>query len=146
MDLDRLIAFFHDLTPESVGRFPEFYSADAYFKDPFNEVRGVEAIQRIFAHMFRQVDAPRFVVIEHLADANNAMLVWEFRFRPRGWGRGTGRGEAQVVRGVSHLKFDAAGRVNYHRDYWDAAEELYMKLPVIGCLMRWLRKRLTAGR
>jgi len=29
----------------------------------------------------------------------------------------------------------------FHRDYWDAAEELYEKLPVIGALMRWLKKR-----
>ena len=139
-DLDRLIAFYHDLTPESIARFPEFYSADAYFKDPFNEVRGIEAIQRIFRHMFQQVETPRFVVTERVADANGVMLVWEFCYRVRLWGRG----ETQVMRGVSHLKFAADGKVNYHRDYWDAAEELYMKLPAIGSLMRGLRKMLAA--
>ena len=36
------------------------------------------------------------------------------------------------------------GRITLHRDYWDAAEELYEKLPVIGTLMRWLRRRLAA--
>ena len=55
-----------------------------------------------------------------------------------------GGGEMQVIRGVSHLKFDAAGKVNYHRDYWDAVEELYMKLPVLGMLMRGLRWALAA--
>lgn len=139
-DLDRLIAFYHDLTPESIARFPEFYGADAYFKDPFNEVRGVEAIQRIFRHMFQQVETPRFVVTERVADANGVMLVWEFCYRVRLWGRG----ETQVMRGVSHLRFAADGKVNYHRDYWDAAEELYMKLPAIGSLMRGLRKMLAA--
>ena len=139
-DLDRLIAFYHDLTPESIARFPEFYSADAYFKDPFNEVRGVEAIQRIFRHMFQQVETPRFVVTERVADANGVMLVWEFCYLVRLWGRG----ETQVMRGVSHLRFAADGKVNYHRDYWDAAEELYMKLPAIGSLMRGLRKMLAA--
>ncbi len=49
MNLDDLIRFYHDLTPESVARFPEFYTDDAYFKDPFNEVRGLAAIQRIFS-------------------------------------------------------------------------------------------------
>jgi hypothetical protein len=55
-----------------------------------------------------------------------------------------GRSELQVMRGVSHLRFDAEGRVDYHRDYWDAAEELYMKLPAIGLLMRGLRKVIAA--
>ena len=55
MNLDPLIRFYDEFTPESVARFGEFYSADAYFKDPFNEVRGIDAIQRIFGHMFNQV-------------------------------------------------------------------------------------------
>lgn len=140
MDLDRLIDFFHTLSPESVTRFPELYSADAYFKDPFNEVRGVEAVQRIFTHMFGQVQSPRFVVTERVVDAGGAFLVWEFSFRAGRWGGD----RSQVLRGVSHLKFDADGKVHWHRDYWDAAEELYMKLPVIGALMRGLRRLLAA--
>ena len=31
-----------------------------------------------------------------------------------------------------------------HRDYWDAAEELYEKLPLLGALMRWLKRRVNA--
>jgi hypothetical protein len=30
--------------------------------------------------------------------------------------------------------------VIFHRDYWDAAEELYEKLPVIGFVMKQLKK------
>ena len=140
MTLDALIDFFHGLSPQSVARFPEFYSADAYFKDPFNEVRGVVAVQRIFTHMFEQVGEPRFIVSERVVDDSGAMLIWTFNFR----GARRGGGGTQVIRGVSHLKFDAAGKVNYHRDYWDAAEELYMKLPVLGMLMRGLRRALAA--
>ena len=33
------------------------------------------------------------------------------------------------------------GRIVMHRDYWDVAEELYEKLPLIGALMRWLKRR-----
>lgn len=140
MKIDELIRFYHGLSPESIARFPDFYSANAYFKDPFNEVRGITPIQRIFSHMFKQVAAPRFVVIEKVVDANGAMLVWEFCFRVKLWGKG----ETQIMRGVSHLKFDPDGKVNYHRDYWDTGEELYMKLPAIGTLMRGLRRVLAA--
>lgn len=140
MNTDALIQFYHDLSLDSLPRFPEFYSTNAYFKDPFNEVRGVAAIQRIFTHMFSQVAEPRFVVTEKVVDAGGVMLIWEFYYRVRLWGKG----EAQVMRGVSHLKFDPDGKVNYHRDYWDTAEELYMKLPALGSLMRGLRRMLAA--
>jgi hypothetical protein len=35
-------------------------------------------------------------------------------------------------------------RISLHRDYWDAAEELYEKLPWVGALMRWLKKRANS--
>ncbi len=134
--LERVRAYFESISPESAQRIGEFYAADAYFKDPFNEVRGVAAIRRIFEHMFVQVEAPRFVVREIVAQGSDAFLTWDFLFCiPRLGGR------EQVIRGASHLKFDGEGRISYHRDYWDAAEELYEKLPVLGGLMRLLKKR-----
>ena len=139
MNLDPLIRFFESITPESVSRFPEFYAENAWFKDPFNEVLGVDAIQRIFAHMFRQVDEPRFVVSERVADTQGVVLIWTFHYLSRG----ASNAEEYVIRGVSHLKFDADGRVVFHRDYWDTGEELYMKIPLLGGLMRFLRRRLS---
>lgn len=138
--LDDLVDFYQTLTPESVTRFADFYSEDACFKDPFNEVRGLPAIERIFTHMFKQVEAPRFAVIERLVADNGVMLVWELHYRVRWWGGG----QPQVMRGVSHLRFDGSGRVNYHRDYWDTGEELYAKLPGVGCLVRGMRRALSA--
>ena len=139
--VNALIAFYEDLSPASVARFPEFYADDAFFKDPFNEVRGVVSIQHIFTHMFRQLSEPRFVVCERVLAENGVLLVSERQFRRL---LARGESEAQLIRGASHLKFDAAGKVAWHRDYWDAAEELYEKLSGIGWLMRFLKKRLAA--
>jgi len=137
--LEHARAYFESLTPEAVTRIDEIYAADAYFKDPFNEVRGVAAIRHIFEHMFVQVGSPRFVVREAVAQGSDAFMTWDFLFRvPR-----LGEGE-QVVRGATHLKFGADGRIHYHRDYWDVAEELYEKLPLVGGLMRLLKKRAAS--
>lgn len=140
MALDALIEFFETLTPDSVARLPEFYAPTAHFKDPFNDVRGCVAIQRIFSHMFHQVDEPRFVVRERVQGAAGALLVWELSFALRTGGRA----RPLVIRGASHLKFGADGKVCLHRDYWDTGEELYQKLPVLGLLMRALRRKLAA--
>jgi hypothetical protein len=40
--------------------------------------------------------------------------------------------------------FSSDGLVTLHRDYWDAAEELYEKLPVVGSVMRWLKQRVNS--
>lgn len=132
-----LVVFYETLQPASLVRIGELYAPDARFKDPFNEVVGTAAISRIFEHMFATVAAPRFVVTTRIVQGREAMLGWDFHLRLSG--RDT------VIRGVTHLQFDEAGRVVLHRDYWDAAEELYARLPIIGGLMRWLRRKLSSG-
>ncbi len=132
----RLVALYETLAPADLPALRGVYAEDARFKDPFNQVQGVAAIARIFGHMFRTLDSPRFRVIDIVADGDALFLTWDFDFRTRGAGA-----RAMRIHGASHLRFDARGRVALHRDYWDAAEELYEKLPVVGALMRWLKKR-----
>ncbi len=125
------------MSPATVGQLSALYAADARFKDPFNDVRGLPAITTIFEHMFEALEQPRFVVTQRVEQGTQCFLTWEFhfcfkRFRP---------GQAQCILGSSHLVLDATGRITLHRDYWDAAEELYEKLPLLGGLMRWLKRR-----
>lgn len=135
----RIVAAFEALTPADVSRLGEFYATDALFKDPFNEVRGVPAIQQVFAHMYVALDAPRFVIHDVLVQGDQCVLTWDFVFRFRRFSR-----ELQTVRGATHLKLTEGGLITLHRDYWDAAEELYEKLPAVGAMMRWLKRRANA--
>ena len=135
----RVVAMFESITPADLQRLPDFYAADARFKDPFNDVQGVAAIQRVFAHMFVALDEPRFLVRDIVAEGDQCFLTWDFRFRMKRLTR-----EPHLIHGGSHLRFDTQGRIALHRDYWDAAEELYEKLPALGVLMRWLRRRAAA--
>ncbi len=136
----RLIALYEQLSPAHLATLDAYYAPDAQFKDPFNDVRGVPAIAQIFAHMFATLDQPRFTVTQHIVQGGQAFLGWEFRFRMRRW-----RPQVeQCIHGATLVRFDATGRVTLHRDYWDAAQELYEKLPVLGSLMRWLRKSASA--
>jgi len=133
-----LLAFYETLTPDRVQDFALYYAEDAYFKDPFNEVNSIEDIREIFVRMYRQVTDPRFVVRERIGDESGLFLVWDLSFRMRAW-------KPQVQReihGVSHLRFNADGKVSYHRDYWDTGEELYAKLPLIGGAVRLLRRAI----
>ena len=83
--LARLVRLYEHLTPDRLAQLEHYYAPDARFKDPFNEVRGVPAIARIFAHMFATLDQPRFAVTQHIVQGDQAFLSWEFRFRMRRW-------------------------------------------------------------
>jgi hypothetical protein len=133
----RAVAFFEHLEPAHLAALDLIYAPNARFKDPFNEVQGLRAIGGVFEHMFATLDTPHFVVTGRVLQGSTCFLTWDFCFRMRNFRRG----QDQVIRGASQLVFDEAGRITLHRDYWDAAEELYEKLPLLGTLMRWLKRR-----
>lgn len=130
-------AYFQSLTRESVAQIGRYYTEDARFKDPFNDVSGHLDIARIYQHMFDRLDAPRFTITGRWERHRGAMVAWDFRFGRKA----LAGGRTQLIRGVSQLEFAADGRICLHRDYWDAAEGLYEKLPVIGALMRFLKRQ-----
>lgn len=130
--------FYENLTADDVGRIATLYAPDACFKDPFNDVQGTAAIEAIFEHMFDSLASPRFVVTGQVCQGAQCFLTWEMRFRFKSDALSVERS----VHGASHLQFDAQARVTWHRDYWDAAEELYEQLPLVGSLMRWLKRRM----
>ena len=140
--LARVVHFFEHLQPGDLAQLGDIYCADAQFKDPFNAVVGLPAIRAIFEHMFRQLSAPRFVITQSVQQGDQCFVTWDFVFAFRHVAPPT----QQTIRGASHMVLrQEAGiwRVALHRDYWDAAEELYEKLPLVGSLMRWLKRRAS---
>lgn len=135
----RVIGFFERLSRADLQRLESIYVPDARFSDPFNDVQGTPAIAAIFGHMFDRLEAPRFVVLEALAEGDRCFLTWDFHFRHARLGDGD-----HTIHGGSLLRFATDGRIALHRDYWDAAEQVYARLPVVGALMRWLRRRAAA--
>jgi steroid Delta-isomerase len=136
--LDDIVARFEHLSAADVATMDRLYTPDAFFRDPFNEVRGVPAIAEIFGRMFEAMHEPRFIVVNRIAQGDQAMLEWDFVFRIRAWKPR----ETWTIHGTSHLRFAPDGRIAYHRDYWDTGDELYAKLPLIGGVIRFLRARM----
>jgi len=141
--MQRIVQLFNQLQPGDVSRLSEFYTADAKFKDPFNEVQGVPAIERIFKHMYVALGAPRFVVTQLVHQGEHAFVTWDFLFAMRKYQPHV----TQTIRGATHFVLrqeQGVWRVAVHRDYWDTAEELYEKLPAVGSLMRWLKRQANS--
>jgi ketosteroid isomerase-like protein len=134
--LDALVAWYEGLAPESLAQLPDFYAEDTFFKDPFHEFRSREKLHHVYAEMFRVLQSPRFAITSVLREGDQAFLVWDMSFAVRG--------RPMCIHGSTHLVFAADGRVAAHRDYWDAAAEVYEKLPVLGWLLRTIRKRVQA--
>lgn len=132
---DRYRDFLETLTQATLDGLRDQVTADVHFKDPFNDVRGADAMRRIFQHMFEAVADVRFQVRHMVTDDDLCLMEWHFegKLGSRPW----------LFDGMSLIRFAANGRVAEHIDHWDAAGNFYERLPVIGWLLAALRRRLA---
>ena len=135
---DELAEWFETLTPASLQGIASVYAPNATFRDPFNDLRGVTSVRQVYQHMFETLVEPRFVITSKLIESANAFMTWRFLF--------TLRGKAYVIEGGTHFVLDEQGLIATHRDYWDAAQELYEKIPVLGAVLRGLRRKISIAK
>lgn len=137
--LERYQTLFENLTPDSLKHeFANVFDPQVYFKDPFNEVRGLADLQQIFSHMFGSLHEPEFR-IHHMAGADKTgYLEWRFYFKLKP------NGETQQINGMSKILINDQDKVIVHMDYWDTGEYVYQKVPILGALVKLVAKRLKA--
>lgn len=131
--LDRYIAALQHLSPDSVGELRQLLADDVEFCDPFNRVQGADNYLAVLGDMFSRLDNVGFSVHESSRQGQVAYLHWTFTASSRLTGQ-------LSFPGVSRLQLQEDGRISLHEDFWDSAA-LYGKLPLVGGLIRWLRKR-----
>ena len=133
--IDGYCTFLETLTPTGLEALATYVADDVRFCDPFNDVRGRDAMARIFHHMFETLGPVTFTIDNRASDGATYLLSWRFA--------ATLRGRPWTFDGTSVVTLGPDGRVVEHIDHWDAARHFYARLPVIGWLLAWLRGRLA---
>lgn len=134
--IEAYIDLLEGLTAGNVQLVRDYCRVDVRFRDPFNEAHDVDAFVAILAKMFAKLDDIEFRVTDRAYSSDGVFLRWVFAFRA---GAGSAR---HTIEGVSVVKFDGQGLVIEHVDYWDAASQVYEGIPVLGPVLRAIRRRL----
>ena len=133
------IKFFESLTPQTPKSvYEEIFESQATFEDPFQKVKGVEAIYAVFEHMYQTLVEPKFKVLESIGEGNIIYLRWDFSYK-----RDKNSQETSFM-GVSRVLFSENGKVISHIDYWDAASNIYESIPVLGPILRLIKGKINA--
>lgn len=128
---------FGRLAPDRIGELRALCTPDVRFVDPFQEITGIDRYTALYEHMFRTVEQPRFEVLDRSLGAELGSIRWHFSGRIRG--------RDVAIDGMSELRFDAAtAQVREHIDHWDAAGQVYARLPLLGGVFRALRRLFAA--
>jgi hypothetical protein len=136
----RFTAFFSSFAPGRVAQLLEgTYAQDVYFNDTLKVVHGREALSHYLGESAAAVEDCRVEIQEVTRTANDEHLVrWAMMIRFKRFQRGR---DTWTV-GMSHLRFDSQGRVVYHQDYWNAADGIFQHIPVLGGMIKAIKRRL----
>jgi hypothetical protein len=135
----RIRSFFNDLRAENMDLVDRFYSKDVVFIDPAGQIEGREDLRAYYAHLYGPVLDIGFEFPAIQVTDNEAFAVWRMTVSSSKLKRGA----PIIVDGLSHIRFDSAGQAIYHRDYFDMGAMIYEQVPVLGCCIRYIKKRLT---
>ncbi len=123
-----IISFFENLRPSDLDHLNDIYHEDAKFKDPFNELSGIDNIRKVYQHMFDSLNNPHFVIIDSIKENQKLFLTWDFLFEIKK--------REYRIHGSTYFELTREGLIINHRDYWDVGEELLLKIPILKTLYR----------
>ena len=131
-------SFFESIDKNTpLKEYAKYFDLNANFKDPFHEVKGLQNIFRVFLNMYKKLDEPKFKIDEIVENRNIAYIKWTFTFRFKK------DKEIQSFEGVSRVIFNSDDKVILHEDFWDAASNLYEKLPVVSLLIKFIKRKIN---
>lgn len=138
--VERFKTFNSDYSAANItNNMKNVYATGVYFRDPFKEIHGEPEME---AYLLRTSEAVAEFsmdwqdVSEHNGDY---YFRWVMTLKLKRDGK---KKPPTKTPGISHVRFDAEGKVIFHQDYFDAATFLYERIPVLGAEIRFIKKRL----
>jgi hypothetical protein len=127
---------YQSLSATNLQVLRDIYAPNICFSDPAHHIQGIAALLSYFEGLFSQVMSCRFDIEQVMEQDDEAFVRWQMCFsHPR-----LNSGKEVKVPGVSHLRF--AEQVYEHTDYFDMGAMLYEQLPLLGGVIRALKRRL----
>lgn len=123
---EKIISFYENLTPENLNQIDTFYANDCYFRDPFHELKSIHDLTFLYSKMFKKLKNPKFKITNYFYKQNEMVLFWEFTCNNN-----------FKISGNSHLILNSENKVKIHLDYWDSINEIWLKLPIIGPIIKF---------
>jgi len=137
--LDRFRAFFENMTPVQVrDTVDSVYASDGWLYDTLVLHQGIEEIRPYFIKTAERAAGVRVQILDILRKGPDFYIKWSMDID---WSSFK-KGRTTTSYGMSHLRFNQAGQVVMHYDFWDAANGFFEHIPVVGHLIRWIKRKV----
>lgn len=139
--IDTFCSIYRDLTKISSEDLGQIYTTDVTFIDPIDKHEGLAEVKAYFDQLLSRAQSCQFEIFnvaacEPNADEVSYVLTWQMNLtldKPN---------KSIQLQGTTLLKENDSG-FYYHRDYYDLGEMIYEHIPLLGTVVRAIKRRLA---
>jgi hypothetical protein len=133
-------AFFGPLSAASVSDgLARVYAETLWFNDTLKTITDREQLGRYMTHTAGNVEHCQATVDTwSLTREGDVLVRWTMTIRFKRFARG----HDTESMGISLLRLDAAGRIAFQQDFWNAADGLFQYVPILGWAIRAIKRRV----
>jgi hypothetical protein len=136
--LQPFVRMFSDLSPTAVSaNINEVYAEQLYFHDTFHTFYTRDEVRQYFLNMGAKA-VTKVTPLDYAENGDTVWLRWQMSTKFDVLWK---KLDITTV-GMTHLRFNEAGLIVMHQDYWDGVEGFYAHLPLLGGLVTWVRSGL----
>ena len=126
--IKKYLSLFENLSIKNLNNFDQLIDDQIIFSDPFNKIKGKENFKKLFKKTLKLLEKPKFKIHTVSFIKNVYFVKWEMEFKAFK--------KEQKITGLSEIKINQNGFISEHLDYWDSFNQFYLKLPIIGKILK----------
>lgn len=136
--IEKFTAFYSNLESMQINELKTIYSSNVTFIDPIAHHCGLSAVEFYFSRLLRNAKRCEFDITDVNDTGNDVIFVeWQMRYSTKG----AQKNKVITVDGITHLKVED-NFIVYQRDYYDLGEMVYENIPILGRLVKRIKKSL----
>lgn len=131
-------SFFENLTEAAVREHcRRVYAPTAILHDTLKTLQGIEPIESYFIKTAQRAKGVQVQVTDVVRSGEVHYLRWHMSITWSAFKKGTTESD-----GLSLLRFNRAGHVQLHHDFWDSTNGFFIHLPALGWMIRQVIRRV----
>ena len=136
--IEKFASFYRDLTSMQVSELGLIYSPDVSFIDPIAKHEGLASVESYFTKLLDNAEHCEFEIHTiQAATGNDYFVNWTMHYTSTR----INKGKPIDVDGITFLKIEK-NLIVFHRDYYDLGQMVYEHIPILGRLIKYLKKGL----
>ena len=136
--ITRFIDSINSLNSNNVNEvLHDTYTQHVNFIDPVKSINGLDDLKQYFSDLYEKVDHCHFELSNCLLVDNQYSLEWIMHLQHKK----LSKDKSISLNGASFIQFND-GKIHYHRDYYDLGALVYEQLPLLGMVVKKVRKAI----